>query len=60
MCEECPVTRGYCTAIAAPDNKDYGGLGRGFAWFLRGKQDLVLSTSRERNGQFEEDFTGQL
>lgn len=42
--------RGYCTAVAAPDNKDCVGLVRGFAWFLRGKQDLVLSTSREKNG----------
>lgn len=50
MCEKSPVTRGYCTAVAAPDNKDYVGLGRGLAWFLRGEQDLVLGTSRERNG----------
>lgn len=50
MCEKSPVTRQYCTAVAAPDNKDYVGLGRGFSFFLKGKQNLVLSASRERNG----------
>lgn len=63
MCEKSRVMRQYCTAVAAPDNKDYVGLGRGFSLFLKGKQNLVLSASRERNGlygRFEEDFIGQL